>query len=472
MRPKLLLLGLMAALIPGPALATGSEPHTAAPLPPLVYLGLAVGTLALIVFASLKVEKLSAKVALFLSIGASTYAFLHFSGGAEDVLHHVYHVDYPQFIMIPALTLLMASMNLLKLKVDDDFKPGWLMWITIPIIGNFATTWSLVPIAVSLFPVLKKRYPQDYWTKMILMFIFGANILALGTVLADPPQAYWAVQLGNAGTPMSFFYPISQFWLFILLTWLLYGAMLKHIGVEFGDFNLRAILPRFESIGNVLLAIAISGCLAYALLALKGYEITIFLGVVFVATFALAMSRGKEVRHNTVHWCSETFTIFIAFFAVVSFMHVMLENMTITNELMVGFVMGLTWMADNAAAFAAGYPQFAGNEQLMLWYNLHPSVTQGSMTPLGNGPQIVTFLVIFTAMGHVSAGQVFREWFKVGWIFAPYLLVWTFAAMALHGNMTMVNQLLTGVVAITVSFAFMWFAETTFNVTPRQKSQH
>lgn len=458
---------LLPALMPNTAWAASVD--EVAPFHPGIYLSLAAMSLALIVYTSLKVENIGAKAATFLALGAFTYSLLYFSGGASGVLHHVYHIDYPQFIMIPALTVLIASMNLLKLEVGDNFKPGWFMWITVPIIGNFATTWALVPIAVSLFPILKKRHPDSYWTKMILMFIFGANILALGTVLADPPQAYWAVQLGNVGTPMAFFYTGSKFWLFMIMTWVVYGGMLKYIGVEFGEFNREAIIPKFESMFNLGLAVVLCACLAFALLALQGYQITLFLGIVFVCTFIYAMKQGHEVKHNTIHWCVETFTIFIAFFSVVAFMHVLLENVEIADEGMVGAVMVLTWMADNAAAFAAGYPQFVNNEALMLWYNLFPSVTQGSMSPLGNGPQIVAFLVIFVAMKEITAGQVFKEWFKVCWIFAPYLFTWTFEAMDHSGQMGIATQLAIGLKAAAVSFAFMWFAEAAGIVSLRPK---
>lgn len=454
---RLILMSLMGTLIPYQALAAGGGGGELPFSPYLYFFGAGVALL-LTLYGALAIESLLKKILLFAVIGGITAGFIYGTGGASDVLVHVYVVDYIQFIPIPALTLLIASMGLVIFSVKDDFKPGWFLLIMVPLIGNFMTTWVMVPVSLSLYPVMRKRYPSSWLLKMIVSFIFGGNMLALLTVLADPPQAYWAVQLAKLGLPMGFFYTGSKLWIFVIFTWLLYWTTLKKLGVEFGKLNLKALLPPLKSKWKGLGAVVLCGTLAFALLELKGYEVTVFLGTVFIVGFIAAMFMGHEVRHRTIHWSVETFAIFIAFFSVVAWFHTALKGMTIADETMTLFALILTVMADNAAAFAAAYPQFAGlgNEDLMIWFALLPTVAAGSLTPPGNGPQIIFFLVVLVSICATTAKQVFIEWLKVSWTFTPYLSVWIFGAhtiFALGGEMTWFIQILLGTIAMTTSVA-------------------
>ena len=420
------------------------------------YFVLAVLVLSIILASSLSELSLIWKGAIFLSLGGLTYWWISIFGGESgaQILHHVFIADYPQFIGIPLISVLIASMNLLKLKVDEHFKPGWFLLVTVPVVGNFATTWAMIPIAVSLYPVLKAQFGSWCWAVMITAFLFGGNILAMGTVLADPPQAYWAIQLANQGTPMPFFYPFSKFWIFLMFAFGVYALMLRYLGVQFGNPTLARLVPKPESWLKVLLAAILCGCIAFSLLYLKGYQITGVLLVVFFLGLAISLFMGKEVKHNTIHWSIETTAIFVAFFSVVTFMHMVFHIVEVPNSVIAGMVILLTAMADNAAAFAAGYPVFAGNEYLMLWYNLFPSVTFGSSTPLGNGPQIVAFLVIFVHMGVISAKRVFIEWFKVAWVIIPFIGTWVIGAMILDLNIWY-HQFSIGLISIFI----FWIAD-------------
>jgi hypothetical protein len=97
---------------------------------------------------------------------------------------------------------------------------------------------------------------------------------------------------------------------------------------------------------------------------------------------------------------------------------------------MVFGVICMTLGADNAAAFAAGYAQFADMARVdIAWLNLFPSVTFGGISPFGNGPQITFFLVILTAMGMTTAKEVFKAWLIEAWVFLPYLGVWTLGTL-------------------------------------------
>lgn len=446
-----------------------SAEHHSLPFSWGVYIALGVLCLGVIIYASLAIESLGKKVGIFLGMGFLTCVFLATQGEvAHHVLHHVFVVDYFQFIGVPLCTVLIASLMLLSLK-DAEFNPGWFMWGTSVLIANLATTWAIVPLALGLIPTLKKHHPKNWIIVLIVYCIFTMNFLAKGTVLADPPQGYWAVQLANQGTPMAFFFPLSVFWFDMIGTWLLYGFVLYRLGVRFGRFSLKALVPPFENWKNVGVAGVIVLAIGISLLFLSGYQITAALGVTFFAFFFYSFKKGHDIKHNTIHWSVETATIFIAFFSVVAFIHTGLQAVEVSDELLVAAVVALTLGADNAAAFAAAYPQYEGREIIQSWYNLYPSISFGGLSPLGNGPQIALFLVILTAKKMVTAGQVFREWFKVAWVFAPYLLCWTLSAIVsiqLTGDFAISKQILCWLVAFGLARIAMNEEQSVFKHGP------
>ena len=426
----------------------------------LFYIGLALVVLTTIVFTSLKIESFVGSIAIYVSLGVATCLFVYNVAGSIGlhVLDEVFKVDYVQFITIPLATVLIASLGLFEIRVKDNAKLGWFLFLVCPIVGNFATTWSLVPIGLSLMPVLRERYPDKWLRVMIGMCIFSMNMLALATLAADPPQAYWAVKAALLGKPLGFFFPFKQFWPYLIVTWALYAITLKRFGIEFGSLkNLARVLPK--SWFKFTLGVVIAVCVGYSVSELVGYQITWFLGTVCTIAAVMSVFFGHEARHHTLHWGLETVTIFIAFFSVVALAHLGLHYLDIPNQGMIVAVIGLTLGADNAAAFAAAYPQFAQlPEQYQVWYNLLPSVTCGGLSPLGNGPQIALFLIVFVGLKGTTAKEVFITWFKEAMAFGPYLLIWILGPTCLIEmgyTPTVAVQFFIGLVAIVAALQFM-----------------
>jgi hypothetical protein len=430
----------------------------------MLELCLAVATLVVIVLASMFVQSLWAKVCIFLGLGVATCGFLWTQGEhAQHVVKEVFMVDYAQFIMIPVATVLIACLGLFALRAepgqDGKVRLGWFLWLACPFIGNFATTWALVPAGLSLAIVLKKTYPDRWFRILIAVCAFSMNFLALGTLAADPPQAYWAVKAGVEGKPLGFFFPATQFWPYIVFTMGVYFVALRRFGVEFGHIrNLWCVRP--ASVAKTLYGFVIAGCVIVSVTLLTGYEVTWFLGgVCVIVALSAFVFFGSHERHQTVHWTTETVTIFVAFFSVVALAHAGLHHMEIPNQGMTGVVIGLTLFADNAAAFAAGYEQFkAAPEVYQVWYNLFNAVTYGGLSPLGNGPQIALFLIVLVHMKYTNAKEVFVVWFREACVFAPYLLVWTVGMttlVELGFKPVLGAQILAGIIGMAVCFQFM-----------------
>ncbi len=432
-------------------------------IPIWVFIFLSVVFLAVIVYTALKIEDIKKKIGVFLGLGAICTFTMYFFGGTKGHHHfeYVFFVDFPQFIMIPFATVMIASLNLFGLFLKKDVskvKLGWFLLLVCPFLGNFGTTWALVPIGLSLYPVLLKKFPlRNQWVFILVtLCIFSMNMLALGTLAADPPQAFWAVKAASSGKPLGFFFPLTKFWPYLIVTWLLYGLSLKRLGIQFGSISeLWNIVP--ENLGKfsygALIAIAVGVSISF----LVGYDITFVLGG--VSLIAFLSSKWKRVFHehefhNSWHWGAETIFVFVAFFSIVAFMHTALEFIEISKIGMVAVIIKMTLFADNAAAFAAGYEFFVDKpEQYQLWYNLFNSVTYGSLSPLGNGPQIVLFLVILCGMGVMTAGDVFKTWFRVACVYAPYLLVWTLSTMIIIDwgyEVSVPMQFLIGIIAFMV----------------------
>lgn len=427
----------------------------------MTFLVLAGVVLVVIVLTSLFVESLKNKVTIFLGLGGLTAAGLFLKGDehVRHLLYHVYAVDYPQFIFIPLATVIIASLGLFAVRGKDSAGIGWFLLIGCPIAGNFATTWALVPIGLSLMPILKRQYPDRWFRILVAMCIFSMNMLALGTLAADPPQALWAVKAGVSGNALGFFFPLTQYWPYLIVTWVVYYVTLRRFGVRFGSVKeLFSILPvNWWKAGY---GIAIAACLAIALTQLTGYQVTMFLGAVCLIGVVSSLFFGHHARHATIHWCTECAAIFVAFFAVVALAHAGLHEVHLSNEEMIVGVIGMTLGADNAAAFAAAYPQYEQLDQAyMLWYNLFNSVVYGGLSPLGNGPQITLFLIILVALKQTTSREVFVTWFKEAAAFGPYLLTWTLSQSILIGEFgvtpTPATQFLTGLVASAICFEFM-----------------
>ncbi|PIR53567.1 hypothetical protein COU76_00440 [Candidatus Peregrinibacteria bacterium CG10_big_fil_rev_8_21_14_0_10_49_10] len=394
----------------------------------MTFISFAAVALGVIIVTSLFVSDLRAKIAVFLGTLGLTYCGLHLFGGhiGHEVLHEVFMVDYVQFIPIPVSTVLIAALGLFAVNPSKETKLGWFLWFICPIAGNFGTTWALVPVGLSLMPTLKRLYPDRWLMILITVCAFSMNFMALGTLAADPPQAYWAVKVSESGSPLGFFFPVTQFWLYMSFTMALYACVLKRLGVEFGGFTDLIDLLRSVHVGKALFGTAIAATVGLSITFLQGYMVTWVLGttcvVVGICGFVFF---GHEEQHRTIHWSLETATIFLAFFSVVALAHRGLHDIQIGNQGMVGAVIALTLGADNAAAFAAAYPQFAAlGRMYLVWFNLFPAVTFGGLSPLGNGPQIALFLVILVSMNEVTSKQVFVTWFREACVFAPYLLFW------------------------------------------------
>ncbi len=399
----------------------------------MLYLLLGLVALLIIVVTTLKVERLSLKIPIFLGIGGLTIAILWSQGEVgKHVLHHVFLVDYVQFIPIPVATVLIASLGLFAIRVESGTKLGWFLWLICPIAGNFGTTWALVPIGLSLIPTLRRMYPDRWLLILMTVCIFSMNFLALGTLAADPPQALWAVKAASTGESLGFFFPATQFWLYMVFTMGLYWVVLKRLGVSFGNpSELLKITP--EAWWKVGLGGIIVVAVIYSVTMISGYDITLQLGAVCLVFFVLAMCKvfGHHARHQTLHWVTETATIFVAFFSVVSFIHYGLTQVDLPNAGMIFVVIGTTLFADNAAAFAAAYPQYEEMARpFQTWFNLFNSVSYGGLSPLGNGPQITLFLVILVSLQdvNVTAKEIFVTWFREAAAFGPYLLLWTTSA--------------------------------------------
>jgi len=205
----------------------------------------------------------------------------------------------------------------------------------------------------------------------------------------------------------------------------LYYISLKRLGTEFGNIYLELKTIRPKSWLKILYGSVLALCISIAITFLREFQITIFLGSVFLITLISSLFFSKEARHHTIHWSIETAVIFLAFFSVVSFAHLGLHHTDIPPDQLYWAVIAMTLGADNAAAFAAAYPVYEKLGMTMqLWFNLFPSVVYGGLSPLGNGPQIVTFLVILVAAKVVTSAQVFKGWLIEAWVFAPYLLLW------------------------------------------------
>ncbi|MEK7562809.1 MAG: hypothetical protein AAB544_00240, partial [Patescibacteria group bacterium] len=129
------------------------------------------------------------------------------------------------------------------------------------------------------------------------------------------------------------------------------------------------------------------------------------------------------------------------------------------NQAMIPGVIGMTLGADNAAAFAAAYPQYEELDQVyMVWFNLFNSVVYGGLSPLGNGPQIALFLIVLVSLRTVTAKEVFVTWIREAAAFGPYLLVWTLGMSTLIEfgfKPTVAVQLLLGLIAFAVCLQFM-----------------
>lgn len=424
----------------------------------------AIVVLLILVATSIKVANIWLKSFIFVLLGVGTVAYLWIFQGelGHHNVHHTFAVDYPQFIFLPLMTVLVASLKLFELKVDEENPPklGWFLWLVLPIVGNFLTTWAVVPIILSLTPYLRKKFPKQWIFIAITASIFSMNFLALATLLADPPQALWAIKSAAAGKPLGFFEPFIHFWPYILITWGLYLAALWRLGVEFGPF-LKSM--KLKSIPRAILGIVLVGIMAYGVLELRGYEVTMLLGTTFFIGMIIARFMGKHEWHDTWHWSLETATIFIAFFSVVAFAHTGLAMVEVPNEGMIPIVILMTMFADNAAAFAGAYPQFVGQDPYMIWYNLFNSVVYGGLSVLGNGPQITLFLVIFVGKGWTKFGEIFKDWAIEAMVFAPYILTWTVGSVlitrtfapAIGLEMDIFVQLFIGLVAFGVSSAAM-----------------
>jgi hypothetical protein len=416
-----------------------------------------------IVLATLFVHTLWKKAALFLSIGAATAGGMHFFIGetSHEVLHHVFLVDYPQFIFIPLVTVLIASLGLLSLKARvKNPNIGWFLLIICPLVGNFMTTWGVMPIGLSLAYILKQTYPKRWLSILMTMAIFCMNFMALGTLSADPPQALLAVKADPEVLQLDFFWTFRQFWVFLGVTWVLYGYALKKQGVKFGHIrNLVAYVP--TSWPKALYGVVLAALIAFAITELTGgYTITWFLGGVFLLGAISSIFFGKTARHQTLEWCGENVLIFVAFFSAVALAMTGIQSLGEIPLLATKSIDTLmTWFADNAAAFAAVYDTYNTQGELYLvWCGLFDSVTQGGVSPLGNGPQIGLFLIILVSLGMTTVKEVFVTWFKESIVYLPYLIVWSLgsANMVEHqGEFPVMVQLLLGIIALGVSLAFM-----------------
>lgn len=425
----------------------------------MVELALATIALVAIITVSLRVENTVKKLGSFMGIGLAAVAYLWTQGEiGRHVVHEVFAVDYVQFIPIPVATVLIACLGLIALDVQKGARLGWFLFLACPFIGNVGTTWALVPAGLSLAVVLQRVYPDRWFRILIAVCAFSMNFLALGTLAADPPQAYWAVKSATEGRPFSFFFPLGQFWPYIGITMCVYYVTLRRFGVGFGNPT-NLLLVRPASWPKFLFGLVIAGCVIAAVTLFRGYGVTAFLGTICMLVALSSLAFGHHERHATVHWVAETMTVFVAFFGVVALAHAGLHHLHIENQVMTGVVVIMTLFADNAAAFAAGYPQFhPRSQEYQVWYNLFNAVTYGGISPLGNGPQIALFLIIFVNRKMTTPGEVFVTWFKEACVFMPYLLVWTLGMtclIELGFRPTPAIQLLVGIVAMTTCFQCM-----------------
>lgn len=399
----------------------------------MVYLTIALLILCVIVVTSLKVHSLVGKVGIFLAIFALTFGFLwSHSPETFEVARHVFIVDYPQFIFIPLVAIAIAGLNLFQLNVPPATKLGWLFLLVFPLAGNFATTWAVVPLAISIYPILKKRNPDRWLLVLLTVSIFSMNTLALMTTAADPPQSLLAVKEGQKGQNLDYFFPLTYFWPYLLGTWLMFAYALTRLGEQYGNpwKELKSIRP--ASWAKLIYGGFIALAIWFAITQLREYQITIFLASVFGVVLISSFFFGGNEREHTMHWSLETVTIFLAFFSVVAFAHLGLHQVHISPNHLYIAVIGMTLGADNAAAFAAAYPVYESlGMEKQVWYNLFPSVVFGGLSPLGNGPQIITFLVVLPMLKAVTTKEVFRGWLTEAWVFAPYLVFWQLATTTL-----------------------------------------
>lgn len=403
-----------------------------------------------------------------LTVGGLTYyGNVDYEHG-HAIHHHLWElfaVDFPKFIGIPLLTVCIAAMQYFNIKAPKGAKIGWFLWLATPIIANVATTWAMVPIMVSLFLLLRSSYPKTWAYIAVCVFFFSGNMLALGTLAADPPQAFLALKEMAKGQPLDFFWPLEQFWVFLVFTQLLFGVALARLGVRFGSPT-EMLKFRPENWSKFIFGTALAACIGVSVTLLDGsrhpYEVPMFLGVAIAIAMAASFVPGfgdSHARHTAVEWAVETAVTFVAFFCVVAFILSGTSFIEVGNGTMTAIVIWVTGTADNAAAFAIGYEHFAPLPiEYQVWYNLFESVTYGSMTPLGNGPQIVKFLVILVGMGVITARQVFEIWLREAMVFIPYLLVWTFGAniaISKGWGFDVPMQALLGIVAFTVALQCM-----------------
>lgn len=427
---------------------------------------LAALVLGVIVWTSLRIENTIRKIVVFLALGVLTVAHLLAFGGevGAEVVRDVFATDYPQFIGIPLVTVSIASLRLFSRETPRDAEVGWFLALATPLVANLGTTWAVTPVTLSLIPHLRRAHPDRWVLITITVFVFSANFLAMGTLLADPPQSYWAIRAARDGNPLGFLFPLTRFWPFLVVTWLLYVAILARLGVRFG----RPIAGlRFTPTSWLRFAIglAFAATIGLALSLTSGWTTTIVLGSTLL--IALALSRfafGPDERRDTVHWTAETAATFVAFFSVVALAHAGMADVAVPDEGMIAAVALMTMGADNAAAFAAGFARFIGRpEEVMVWYNLFNAIAYGGLTPLGNGPQITLFLVILVGMKHVRAGRVFDEWMRTAAVLAPYLLIWTVGTYRIVSSgrpPDTIELFEIGIVAFTVAWAWMTFGST------------
>jgi hypothetical protein len=475
--------------------ANGSEGHSLPhfdqdPMTAYVFWGLAAFFLVAIIWSSIKVESLSKKVWIYLTLGGLASAIVTAYGGSAgwEMVRLIYLKEYLQFIPIPWATVLLAAAGLFQLKeLPKSVRLGWFVAVVFAILGNFGTTWIIVPMGLAIVETLRLQFPPEQygmrWKEvLILISAFSMNILAVLTLLADPPQALWAVMEKSHGIELSFFEPGLYFFPYFLITLVFYIWRLRAAGVEFmgvkgirrmmrpenGEGTLRAFLNnnpfKFQSLAKVALGVLIVWLIAHTVTVLEGYEITSFLGTVCLILFGYGYFSGNHhIKEETKHWTAELLAVFVAFFSVALLFLMGLQHMSLGEVPMAGLTVLLTWFADNAIAFFAGYFHFSEAGVLFVVYiGLFLSIVFGGTSPFGNGTQITLFLVILSnRYEEVTVASVIKSWVKTTWYIIPYLLVWAigFIMLLLHWEVRdtqtmLAAQLPIGLIAFVVGGLF------------------
>ncbi|HMR55258.1 MAG TPA: hypothetical protein PKD34_01540, partial [Candidatus Doudnabacteria bacterium] len=247
------------------------------------FLLIAFAILLVIVITSLRIESLKGKVLIFFGVFAGSMGYLWTaSEETREIARHVFLIDYPQFIMVPLVAIAIAGLNLFQIEVPKTTKIGWLLFLVFPLAGNFGTTWAVVPLLLSIYHVLKNRNEERWLLILITVAIFSMNMMALATTAADPPQSYLAVKFGQMGQTLNYFFPFTKFWLYMSFTAVLYYIALKRLGVEFGNIWLELTTIRPQSWLKILYGGALALCVSIAITFLREFQITIFLGSVFL----------------------------------------------------------------------------------------------------------------------------------------------------------------------------------------------